>query len=383
MPSLTAPTNGADALYATAIGMSATSPDSNLNRMAYILDPGPGEIRLGHSTTPPYYRQWPIKATVSLGSHTLVARAERGNRHTDSAPVTVNVQPAVPATLAAKGGIVLYNQQTVNAWNAHPEIKQACLIDQNPRWWRNYVASPEGVVNPLPGGGWFIPMLLWPADRAVGLVSPQPSSVTPENIAIAVANAGGGYISAFAEFEGQGYSVAEAVAGWHTLITNPDIVTFRANGGRIISPYTIQDGSGAGSIFRQFLAGVAANGDPDPDDYSLDKYTGAGLTNAQHISQIMARVNNYRVAFPDKHLWLQEYAIDDATGSIVVPEQELIDFMVGMRGALDPLSWVTDLWFYLGPSPGVIKFASIPSTGLYLDDGTITVGGSKWKTLGR
>jgi hypothetical protein len=239
-------------------------------------------------------------------------------------------------------------------------------------------------VNPLPGGGWFLPVLVWPAFIANGSIGPQPDSTTPANIALAVANAQGGYIGTFDEVEGQGYTVQQAIDGWHRIVTHPDVIAWRAGGGKLLSPLWIQDGSVGGSFFRQFLTGVAAAGDPDPDEYALDKYTGAGQTNATHVSQIMARVNNFHAAFPTKQLWMFEYAIDDAKGSINVPDLEMTDFMTAIRAQFDSLPWVTaDLWFFGGPKGGVPQFGSILNSGLYNPDGSITICGSKWKTLGR
>jgi hypothetical protein len=289
----------------------------------------------------------------------------------------VNIQTATAATISQKSGVVLYNQFSANAWNSHPEIRQAILTDQNPRWWRNYVASPEGVVNPLPGGGYFVPMITWPGTKG----ALQPSSVTPANLAIAVANAQGGYISTFTEFDGQGYSVAEAVAGWHTMMADASILAFRAGGGKIIGPYTIEDATAPTSKFRQFLDGIAANGDPDADEYSLDKYGGPGTT-AANVTAIMTRVANYHAAFPTKPLWLQEY--DMIIGQSQAEDAQQVDFMTQIRAQLDALSYVTaDLWFYGGPKQGVGEFANVRAAALYNDDGTITIAGSKWKTLGR
>lgn len=358
--------------------MASTSPVTSGVHVEYILDPGVGEVNLGGSASPPYYTQWSING-VSLGSHSLVARAVRITHSTDSTPITVTIGAAVTATLSQKSGVVLYNQFSTNSWNAHPEIKQAILVDQCPKWWRNYVASPEGVANPLPGcGGYFVPMITWPADKG----PLQPSSVTPANLAVAVANATGGYISTFTEFEGQGYTVAEACAGWHTMMTDSSIISYRAGGGKIISPYTVQDGSGGGSLFRQFLTCIAGNGDPDADEYALDKYGSSSVDAATNVTAIMTRVNSFHSAFPTKNLWLQEY--DVIAGFTQAEDVEQTDFMTLMRAQLDPLSWVTaDLWFYGGPKVGVPGFANVRAAALYNDDGTITIAGTKWKQLGR
>lgn len=361
----------------TAIPLTATTPDSSLSYIAYVIDPGPGEVLIG-AASDPYYAQGPVYG-VSVGAHTIVARAVRGSVHTDSPPVAINVQAAVAATLAQKSGVVLY-QEEQTSWNGQHALVQATLVDQNPRWWRNYTPTPQGIADPLPGGGQFLPMIPFPAFHPA--LNPHVDySPTPTAIAQCIANAHG-YIATWAEPDGFGFSVAESVAGWHTLVTDPGIIAWRAAGGKLIGPYTVSDGSGAGSYFQQFLAGVAANGDPEPDEYSLDKYGSDAASLASNVATIMTRVNNYHTAFPTKQLWLLEY--DIIAGFSQASDQLQIDFMAAMRAQLDPLPWITgDFWFYQGPKNGVAAFGSSRAASLYNDDGTITIAGTAWKQLGR
>lgn len=347
-----------------------------------MLDPGPSEVVVATKPSEPYFNQWALGnaatgATVPIGPHALVARAVRATAHTDSTPITVNVVAAVPATPSIKSGIVLYaDEQTT--WKGQQSSVQAVLADQNLKWWRNYIPTPQGIANPIPGGSKFLPMIPFPAYHPA--VNPNIDyTPTPTAIAQCIANASG-YIATWAEPDGFGFSVAESVAGWHTLVTDPGIIAWRAGGGKLIGPYTVSDGSVGGSYYQQFLAGIAANGDPEPDELSLDKY-GGSTDNTANVASIMGRINNYHAAWPTKQLWLIEYAIGN---NPAITDAQIVDFMTQMRAQLDALSYISgDFWFYLGPRVGVAEFGSVRQASLYNDDFTIRIAGTAWKTLGR
>lgn len=89
VPTLTAP--GSVAVFNTvAVTVSATSPDGDLTRIDWVLDPGGGEVVVATDATAPYSTLW-TPTGITPGDHTLVARAVRGATHTDSTPTTINV----------------------------------------------------------------------------------------------------------------------------------------------------------------------------------------------------------------------------------------------------------------------------------------------------
>lgn len=308
----------------------------------------------------------------------MVARAVRSILHTDSSPISVTVTAPVTVARSTKSGVVLY-QEEQTTWNGQHAQIQSLLADQKLRWWRNYTPTPQGISDPpAPGGSQFLPMIPFPVFHS-GVNPNVDYSPTPTAIANAIANAHG-YIATWAEPDGFGFSVAESVAGWHTLLADAGIIAFRAGGGKLIGPYTVTDGSVGGSYYQQFLTGIAGNGDPDPDEVSLDRYAGT-TDNTANVATIMGRINNYHAAFPTKQLWLIEYAIGN---NPAITDAQIVDFMTQMRTQLDGLSYISgDFWFYLGPRLGVAEFGSVRQAALYNDDFSIRIAGSAWKKLGR
>lgn len=270
---------------------------------------------------------------------------------------------------------------STNVWNARPDIRQEILEDQNPKWWRNYVGTPEGVRNPLKGGGFFVPMLTWPGPDKSPFGFLQPDATTAAKIDEAIANAAGGYISTFTEFDGQGYSAAEAIAGWHRIVTYAPMVAWRAAGGKLISPYTVADGSVPGSDFDLFMTGVAAAGDPLPDEIALDKYAGTTTDNPGNVAVIMGRVDAYHSRYPGKFLWLQEFSI--ATAFPGPTDTFTLDFQDQATAALlSRASYVRAwLWWYGGPLSGPGNSAA--NMAMYQNNGTIRPQGAHWRTLDR
>lgn len=255
----------------------------------------------------------------------------------------------------------------------------ACLEDQNPRWWRNYVGTPEGVRNPLRGGGYFVPMLTWPGPDKSPFGFVQPDATTPAKIDEALANAQGGYISTFTEFDGQGYTVQEAIDGWGRIVTYAPMIAWRAAGGKLISPYTVTDGSVPGSSFDQFMTGIASAGYSMPDEIALDKYGGFQFDNTLNVSVVLGRIDNYHAKYPSQFIWLQEFsiAVSPACTDVVIQ-----DFMDQMTTALQSRAYVRAwLWWFDGPfsAPG----NATPNMQLYNDNGMIRPNGVHWRTLDR
>jgi hypothetical protein len=85
-PTLTSPTPGSYTV-GQSVTLTATSPDGDLTRIDFVLDPGGGESVIATDAISPYSQGWLVAGSV--GAHTLVARAVRGALSTDSAPVSV------------------------------------------------------------------------------------------------------------------------------------------------------------------------------------------------------------------------------------------------------------------------------------------------------
>lgn len=198
-----------------------------------------------------------------------------------------------------------------NPWTI--EQQHAALEDLQPAWWHNFEPSSEGI-SLLSNGGYFVPMLVDVTDH------------TPAKIATAVANAQGGYIMSLGEADGHGWTVQQGIDAWGALVTDaailarPDI--------KLGSPYTVTDGSVAGSWFQLWYAGIKAAGYRTPDFFDLDKY---GSSNG-----VTDRVNNYFAAFPEiSDFWIPEYAIDTGSSVSAVPQSQEIPYMQLMSQTFD------------------------------------------------
>lgn len=99
-PTVTVPSNNAHVFNGFSLTLSATSTDGDLTRIDWVLDPGGGETVVATDSAAPYSQPW-TPTGVALGTHTLVARAVRGALTTDSAPITVVVDPVIFTRVAS------------------------------------------------------------------------------------------------------------------------------------------------------------------------------------------------------------------------------------------------------------------------------------------
>lgn len=76
-----------------SVSLTATSTDSNLTKIEWVLDPSGAATVVATDTTSPYAGTWTVTSPTDGSASTLVARAWRGSLSTDSAPVSVFVMP--------------------------------------------------------------------------------------------------------------------------------------------------------------------------------------------------------------------------------------------------------------------------------------------------
>jgi hypothetical protein len=119
-PTLTAPANLATVYNGVATTVSATTPDTDLTRIDWVLD---GSTIVATDSASPYSQSW-TPNNIAEGSHTLVARAVRGGLSTDSASITITAftefrrlisSVSVLQSVQSDLGITL-NGSTVSAW---------------------------------------------------------------------------------------------------------------------------------------------------------------------------------------------------------------------------------------------------------------------------
>lgn len=204
---------------------------------------------------------------------------------------------------------------------------QAALNDQRPAWWHNFEVSKQGLVSPP--GSYFVPMVLETSDYAPGKIS------------TAVANAEGNWIIGQGEPDGHGYTPAQVVANWGTLVNHPDIVANPQI--KLVSPYPQGDQSGAGSYLRQVEAGIISAGYRMWDAIAFDRY--APLATIQTI------IANYRAVWPTTDLWIPEYSIDSGFGGAGASYAAQADYMKACSEAFDRLPYLTHhACWYSGPA---------------------------------
>jgi hypothetical protein len=102
VPTLTAPANNDNVFNSVAVTVSATSPDGDLDRIDWVLDPGGSEVIIATDAVAPYSQSW-TPTGITLGAHTLVARAVRGGQSTDSASITITVGEVLHLLAEANG----------------------------------------------------------------------------------------------------------------------------------------------------------------------------------------------------------------------------------------------------------------------------------------
>lgn len=88
VPTLTAPSTGANVYNGFGVTLSATSTDGDLTRIDWVLDPGGSEVIVATDSVAPYSQTW-TPTGIAQGTHTLVARAVRGAFSTNSASITI------------------------------------------------------------------------------------------------------------------------------------------------------------------------------------------------------------------------------------------------------------------------------------------------------
>jgi hypothetical protein len=95
-PTLTAPVDNSDVYDGSGITVSATSTDGDLTRIDWVLDPGGSEVVVATDAAAAYSQTW-TPSGVSVGAHTLVARAWRSGLSTDSTAIDVVLfDPTIP-----------------------------------------------------------------------------------------------------------------------------------------------------------------------------------------------------------------------------------------------------------------------------------------------
>jgi len=102
VPALTAPANSSLHWHNKIVVVSATTPDSNLDEMRWVLDPGPSEVVVATDASSPYSTTWTVGTGIAPGAHTLVARAVRGRQTTDSAPISITIEQGVVQPASCK-----------------------------------------------------------------------------------------------------------------------------------------------------------------------------------------------------------------------------------------------------------------------------------------
>lgn len=89
-PTLTAP--GSVAVFnAIAFTVSATTTDGDLDRIDFVIDPGLSTEQIVATDSSSPYSASCTLSNVESGDHSIIARAVRGTKHTDSAATTINV----------------------------------------------------------------------------------------------------------------------------------------------------------------------------------------------------------------------------------------------------------------------------------------------------
>lgn len=246
--------------------------------------------------------------------------------------------------------------------------RTATLEDLQPAWWHNFEPSSEGTPV-LSGGGYFVPMLVDVTDH------------TPTKIATAVANAQGGWIMSLGEAEGHGWTVQQGIDAWGALVNDSSILARPDI--KLVSPYTVADGSVAGSWFQLWLAGITSAGYRLPDAIALDKYAASASVVADW-STIATRINAYKTAFPTYNFWIPEFGIlqpGDLTDPVV------LGFMDQASRAMDSDPRILRYaWWYMGPPNFLGAHGNDYATSnqqLYDNSANVRTIGTHWKTCGR
>lgn len=248
------------------------------------------------------------------------------------------------------------NGTLTNTWTLAQQ--QAALDDQLPTWWHNFQPTPEGIVSPP--GSYFVPMLL------------ATSDYTAPKIASAVANAEGNWIMGQGEPDGRGVSVAQAVANWVTLVTDPSIVANPQI--KLVFPYQAGDGSAGGSYIQQVMAGVISAGCRLPDEMAVDRYSTEAV--------ILAVLANYHAAFPTYGLWIPEFSIDTGAAGAGASYATESAFDQSIAQSLDRLSYVTHhAKWYQGPT--VYGANNFTLRALYDTSAQPTPTAAVWRACGR
>lgn len=204
---------------------------------------------------------------------------------------------------------------------------QAALNDQAPAWWHNFEVSKQGLVSPP--GSYFVPMILETSDFAA------------DKISTAVANAEGNWIIGQGEPDGHGYTPAQVVTNWGSLVNHPDIIANPQI--KLVSPYPQGDQSAPGSFLRQVEAGIVAAGYRMWDAIAFDRY--APLATIQTI------IANYRAVWPTTDLWIPEYSVDSGFGGGGASYATQAAYMKACSEAFDRLPYLTHhACWYSGPA---------------------------------
>lgn len=98
-PTLTAPTTGSTVFNGVPVTVSATTTDTDLAKMEWVLDPAGANTVVatvvGVGTPPGTFSTTWTPTGVSDGAHVLVARATRGASSTNSASANISVDEAI------------------------------------------------------------------------------------------------------------------------------------------------------------------------------------------------------------------------------------------------------------------------------------------------
>jgi hypothetical protein len=130
VPTLTAPAGGATVFNGVAATLGATTTDTDLNQMSWVINPSGSNTVVATTAgvgTPAgtFAGSW-TNTTLVDGSYTLVARATRGAQSTDSAPISITLLTDFTRIVTAQGATALLGLQSdlgitigtgVSQWN--------------------------------------------------------------------------------------------------------------------------------------------------------------------------------------------------------------------------------------------------------------------------
>lgn len=261
---------------------------------------------------------------ASLGLDPTQVAAFKSRIATGTYTVAPDGGERVPNSFPRKNGVAWVGPNGV-PWTFSQS--QALLNDQQPAWYHNFLTTPQGLVSPP--GCYFVPMLLETADYA------------SDKIVEAVSNAQGNWLIGQGEPDGHGYTPAQVVANWGTLVNHPAILANPQI--KLVSPYPQGDQSGAGSFLRQVEAGIISAGFRMWDAISFDRYA--------PLATILTIITNYRAVWPTMDLWIPEYSIDSGFGGGGASYAAQADFMKAASEAFDRMPYLTHhACWYSGPA---------------------------------